>query len=539
MNPPIFKNSRFFSPGIPGKNKWYNVVLVGTLILTIILFGILLVTDRVPIIGYILLFVLLIGISLWIGRLSFSTPIEVSILGLLLLLPVGLALSHNPALSLVKIHGILLSVTFFFIILNLIKNLKQVKWTILALVAMAFFLSLISFFGANWPAGDSSLPSRILAVLPFPVAVIQKLTSSGGIHVNTIGGTLALFLPLLISLIFDKGAFKRAFLRKNRRARSTELIYKIVISICTILVVFILIMTQSRGAMLGSVVGIYLLMVWKNKRFLILIPLALLVFFIAMLVFADGDPARFLLKLDTYSNPSGDTLQTRIEYWKNTIYLIQDFPITGTGIGTYGKVFHDIYPFATPLATVRPLFYAHNMYLAVAADMGLPALVLYLALFSGFFCMVFYTVRQSRSVVKTLLRGLVCGMAAHMVYGLMDNYMLGEKLGVSVWIFFGIGTAVYLNRDNLIHYYSNSPEPRITPSKLAFQKKIWPRTKYLLWSFTFWLAISLAGISFININPFISLGIVVTGGILLGLISTTRFETQFQAERSQSLVLES
>jgi len=515
------------------------VVLVGTLILTIILFGILLVTDRVPIIGYILLFVLLIGISLWIGRLSFSTPIEVSILGLLLLLPVGLALSHNPALSLVKIHGILLSVTFFFIILNLIKNLKQVKWTILALVAMAFFLSLISFFGANWPAGDSSLPSRILAVLPFPVAVIQKLTSSGGIHVNTIGGTLALFLPLLISLIFDKGAFKRAFLRKNRRARSTELIYKIVISICTILVVFILIMTQSRGAMLGSVVGIYLLMVWKNKRFLILIPLALLVFFIAMLVFADGDPARFLLKLDTYSNPSGDTLQTRIEYWKNTIYLIQDFPITGTGIGTYGKVFHDIYPFATPLATVRPLFYAHNMYLAVAADMGLPALVLYLALFSGFFCMVFYTVRQSRSVVKTLLRGLVCGMAAHMVYGLMDNYMLGEKLGVSVWIFFGIGTAVYLNRDNLIHYYSNSPEPRITPSKLAFQKKIWPRTKYLLWSFTFWLAISLAGISFININPFISLGIVVTGGILLGLISTTRFETQFQAERSQSLVLES
>jgi len=515
------------------------VALVGTLFLTIILFGILLVTDRVPTIGYILLFVLLIGISLWIGQLSFSTPIEVSIFGLLLLLPVGLAISHSSALSLVKIHGVLISVTFFFIILNLIKNLKQVKWAILTLVAFAFSLSLIAFFGADWPAGDTSLPSRILTNLPLPIAVIQKLTSSGGIHVNTIGGTLALFVPLLASLLFDKGAFKRAFLRKNHRARTLELIYKIVISIGMILVLFILVMTQSRGAMLGSVVGVYLLMVWKDKRFLYIIPLVFLAFFIAMLVFADGDPARFLLKLDTYSNPSGDTMQTRIEYWKYTIYLTQDFPITGAGIGTYGKVFHDIYPFATPLATVRPLFYAHNMYLAVAADMGLPALVLYLALFSGLFCMVFYAMRQSRSIVKTLLRGLICGMAAHMVYGLMDNYMLGEKLGVSVWIFFGICAAVYLHRDNLIHYYNASPEPRVNPTKLAFRKKIWPRTKNLLWSLTLWLAISLAGISFININPFISLGITVTGGILLGLISTTRFETQFQAERSQSLVLES
>ena len=509
----------------------YNLALVATLILTIILYGILLVTDRVPAIGYVVLFSLLIGISFWIGQLSISTPINVSILGLLFLLPVGLALSHSQELSLVKIHGVLLSIAIFVITINLIKNLKLIKWTILSLVAMAFFLSLLALFGADWSSGDSSLPSRILAILPLPVEVIQKLTSSGGIHVNTIGGTLALFVPLLISFLFDKGAFKRAFLRKNRRAGSMEMIYKIIISICTIVVFLILVMTQSRGAILGSLVGIFLILVWKDKRFLYLIPLAFLALFIAMLIFADGDPARFLLLLDTYSNPEGDTLQTRIEYWKNTIYLIQDFPITGTGIGTYGKVFHDIYSFATPLATVRPLFYAHNMYLAVAADMGLPALVLYLALFSGFFSMVFYAFRQSRSIVKTLLRGLLCGMAAHMVYGLMDNYMLGEKLGMSVWIFLGICTAVYLQRDNLIHYYSDSPELPINSSLMAPRKKVWLRTKNLVWSFAIWLAISFVGISFININPFISLGIAVTGGLILGLITTMRFEMQFQAER--------
>lgn len=536
MQPPLFRNSLFFKTGTKGKKYLFELALVTTFILTIILFGFLMVTDLIPVIGYIVLFSLLIGIPLWMGQLSFSTPINISIFGLLLLLPIGLALSHDQALSLVKIHGILLSIAIFVISLNLIRNLRLIKWAVLTLVVMAFFLSLLALLAADWPSGDSSLPSRILAILPVHVSTIQKLTSSGGIHVNTIGGTLALFVPLLFSLLFDKGAFKRAFLRKNRRAKPMEIIYKIIISIGIIFVLLILVMTQSRGAMLGSVVGVYILMVWKDKRFLYFIPLAFLAFFIAVLVFADGNPARFLLLLDTYSNPSGDTLQTRIEYWKNTIYLIQDFPITGTGIGTYGKIFHDIYSFATPLATVRPLFYAHNMYLAVAADMGLPALVLYLALFSGIFCMVFYTIQKSRSIVKTLLRGLLCGVAAHMVYGLMDNYMLGEKLSVFVWIFFGICTAVYLHRDNLIHYYSYSPELPVNSSLVAPRKMMWLRIKNLVWGIAIWLVISLVGISFININPIISLGIAVMGGIILGLLTTKRFENNFrQNDYTQSV----
>jgi len=150
--------------------------------------------------------------------------------------------------------------------------------------------------------------------------------------------------------------------------------------------------------------------------------------------------------------------------------------------------------------------------------------------------MVIYSSRKSRSIVKTFLQGLVCGVISHMIYGLMDNYMLGEKLGVSVWIIFGICTAVYLHRDNLIHYYSDTPDPSINSSKFAPQKVLWPRTINLLLSFTLWLGISLAGISFININPFISLGIAVTGGIILGILTTRHHEILFQAERAYAKV---
>jgi len=372
-----FSKDQLATFGMEKKQEWFDYVLTITLMLISVLFGILLLTDTVPLIGYVVLFSLWIVKSFFLGQPTFSTPMDFTVLGLLILLPVGLVLSHNSDLSLPKIHGLILSVATFGILQNLIRNLKRLKWAILLLIAMAFIFALLGLFGADWSYSYSTLPSRILAILPLPVDSLHQLTSSGGIHINTIGGTLALFVPLLISLLFDNGAFKRAFLRKKHRARSMEIVYKVIVGIGIALVTFILIMTESRGALLGSMVGIFVFMVWKNKRFLFLIPLLLLVIFVAMLVFADGDPAMFLLKLDTYSNPSGDTLQTRIEYWKNTIYLIQDFPITGAGIGTYGKVFHDIYPFATPLATLRPLFYAHNMYLAVAADMGLPALTLY------------------------------------------------------------------------------------------------------------------------------------------------------------------
>lgn len=523
--------SALITPANLMKQKWSVYISAAMVILSIILFGNLLVFDTVPLIGYALLISLWIGKSLLSGHFSYSTPLDFCILGLLLLLPAGLTLSHARNLSLVKIHGVLLCVVFFYLLVNYLVNLKRLKWSILLLIAMAFFFSILAFFGANWTTGDSTLPDKILSILPLPLAAIRQFTASGGIHVNTIGGTLTLFVPLLVSLFFDKGAYKRAFLRKNPRAKSMQAIYKIILATAIILVLFVLILTQSRGAILGAMFGILVLLVFKDRRFLLLIPLLVLALIVGIMVFADGDAARFLLLLDTYSNPEGDTLQTRIEYWKNTVYLIQDFPITGTGIGTYGKVFHDIYSFATPLATVRPLFYAHNMYLAVAADMGLPALVLYLALFSAFFTMVFYAIRKARSIVKTLLRGLLSGMAAHMVYGLMDNYMLGEKLGLSVWIFFGICSAVYLHRENLIHYYSQSPEKPPKTNFFSSRRKIWSRAQGLLWGLAAWLASSLIGISFININPFISLGVTVTGGILMGFFTIRRFELQYHPQQ--------
>lgn len=515
------------------KARWSGYLYGAMLLVCAALWGFLMIYDYVPLIGYVGLFLLGAGNALICRRLPRSTPLDVNILALLLLLPVSLALSHNRELSLVKVHGVLLSIALFCILVNFLANLKRLKWAILALAATAVLLSVLGFFGADWSSGDWALPAKLLASLPLPLTAIHQFTASGGIHVNTIGGTLALFAPLLISLLLDRGAYRRAFLRKHPRAKLFTILYKFMIAAGTALVFFMLILTQSRGALLGTMCGMFILLVWKDRRFLFIIPILVVALLVGIWVFADGDPARFFLLLDTYSNPEGNTLQIRVEYWKNTLYLIQDLPITGAGIGTYGKVFHDIYPFATPLAIVRPLFYAHNMYLAVAADMGLPALVIYLALFSSFFTMTLMAIRKARSIVKTLLRGLLCGMSAHMVYGLMDNYMLGEKLGFSVWLFFAVCTAIYIHRETLVHYYSEQPGEALNTTPRLFRQVARSRLRDLWWNVGAWLVISVIGISFILPHPLISLVITVSGGTLLGIVMTRRFELQYQGEHAR------
>ena len=72
-------------------------------------------------------------------------------------------------------------------------------------------------------------------------------------------------------------------------------------------------------------------------------------------------------------------LQGRVELWSRALYAIQDFPLTGCGLGTFRQVVHLLYPpfFVEPGAD---LAHAHNFFLQVALDLGVPGLIAYLAL---------------------------------------------------------------------------------------------------------------------------------------------------------------
>lgn len=492
------------------------------LITTIALYILLVIQDNIPVVGLIALVIL--WLIHWIvnGKFNHTPPIMLPILGLLALIPISIKSSVNLGLTLPKVFGLVLSVVLFYIIINYFHSISRLGLAIIALVLLTIAVPIMGFLAADWSGSSFTLPSRVLNELVQYIPFIDKFSSGGGIHVNTVGGTLTFFVPLLVSILWDDQSINRTYFYPRDNAKTINIICKLLVLSTLTFVLTILILTQSRGSYLGVTVGLLVLLIWKRPKVYWLIPMLVVITLAIFLVFADGNIYKFISLLDT--SQESDTLQTRLDYWQRTIFLIQDFPITGVGLGTYGKVFDEIYSFTPFPQEGQPAFYAHNMYLAVAASMGIPALILFFALFSITATMVISMYRKVRSVARILLIGLSCGILANLIYGLWDNYLLGEKLAVVLWIYLGIITAIYIHQNKLAHHRSQG----LTPAEDEPQRQQFNlNSKNWVVDFFFgagnWMLFSLVAIAFININPYVSLAIASVGGILLGFLCTKQF----------------
>ena len=163
--------------------------------------------------------------------------------------------------------------------------------------------------------------------------------------------------------------------------------------------------------------------------------------------------ARLLDLLATLQTLGG--LEQRIEVWSRALYMIQDFPFTGVGMGTFQQVANLLYPFflAGPDAQIP---HAHNLFLQVAVDLGLPGLIAWLALFL-LVCWSAWRVhrcghtfarspsphlRVSPSPYLTGLgAGLLASQAALAVHGLTDTVTWGTRPAVLVWAIWGLALA--------------------------------------------------------------------------------------------------
>lgn len=135
-----------------------------------------------------------------------------------------------------------------------------------------------------------------------------------------------------------------------------------------------------------------------------------------------------------------------MEVWQRGLMMVQDFPVTGIGIGTYDPIAHSLYPFfiAAPDELIP---HAHNNLLEVAVDLGIPGLMAYSALLIGF---VLCATRAYRALTndgaRALIAGLGFGMLAYQIFGLTDAFILGSKPGLLMWIFIALAVACYVRR---------------------------------------------------------------------------------------------
>ena len=123
-------------------------------------------------------------------------------------------------------------------------------------------------------------------------------------------------------------------------------------------------LSQSRGGILSLTVSLLvfvLLLAWRLRERRLILPL-LAVLLAGAWFNWDGLLLRFQYAVD----PSGGLRDDRLLIWKDTFRIIADFPLTGTGFGSFAAVFLDYKTLADEL------FYdhAHNDFLELLAEGG-------------------------------------------------------------------------------------------------------------------------------------------------------------------------
>jgi len=503
------------------KIRWNDLILTVIFILITLLYAWFMIRDRVPLLGWIALAALWLLFFFRAGRISPPTPMDPLILALLLLLPLSLLISTDRALSQSKIHGLLLGIALFFWIVNFLKNYRNLQWVIFGLILLAIGTGFLGLFGADWSKVSATVFTPVINRLPRLNQLLPGLTADPSVNPNTIGGALTFFIPLLVGLLLDGGAYRRKYCRRKPRANLRIALYNLLIPLALLLSTGTLLLTNSRGAYLGATFGLFALALWKRPTLWKVIPIIVAVSVLAMLILTDGDLLEFAKILDT--DEENSTLAGRLQSWRNTLLMIQDFPLTGAGIGTYNMLYYDLYTLNPFPDEVPQAFHAHNTLLAVTIDLGVPGLVLYCALFSGFASMIRKTYKHGRTIRRVLLKGIACGLVAHLTFGIMDAFLLGTKLGAIFWIYLGVGAGLFAHQESFKRHHTHSTEGT-TPG--PSNQKDWGSTKiygkFMLISLGFWLLISMAALSFINLSAILSLSLAIIGGIGLGILLVKR-----------------
>jgi len=190
----------------------------------------------------------------------------------------------------------------------------------------------------------------------------------------------------------------------------------------------LLYLTRCRGPVVALVLSLGFLLVYK--RWFRALGIALLL----CLALLAAVPRNVLVHLD--AEKKEQSVVERFELWKRALDVIKAKPWTGTGINTY-NVAHEKYD-KEQNWRVRG-YYAHNGYLQLAAEIGLPGIFFFLLFLFMFFKKILGSPGAIRGSSEEYMRlGLLTGLLAFLIYAAGDNNLQSPPSLMFFWFSAGI-----------------------------------------------------------------------------------------------------
>lgn len=376
------------------------------------------------------------------------TPFDVLLLAWAAVLLISILVTADPFLTLPKATGLILGLACWRYMNRAIQSPRLLWVALITWGGLGVGFVLIGALSTNWLTKVPGLAS-IIMYLPESQVFLPE-SPDAGVHANQLAGTLLLLIPFLCSVLMA--------LYWSRPSQRLFLGW----ALLTFIAVVMLLLTQSRTGWVAFAGALCVLcFLWwaalppgNRRRLFAGCSVAMVSMAILLVVLLGPNRLQHAWRAPSPEFMDGqlNTISFRQEVWHWAIVAVEDFPFTGTGLGSFRVVVRRLYPLN--VVPTYDIAHAHNVFLQVALDVGLPGLIIYLAIVGLAFFLGLKAARQDEKLRPYAL-GLLGGLAALHIFGLADTLALGSKSHLLFWIMLGLITAMH--RLTSAHWQKDAP----------------------------------------------------------------------------------
>lgn len=192
-----------------------------------------------------------------------------------------------------------------------------------------------------------------------------------------------------------------------------------------------LLLTKSRGAWLGFIIGIILLAIIKSRKLLIFFIIGLLLFSLLL-------PTDFIQRFKSSFNISYDVKNNRsntyrIAMWITALKIMKEYPIFGLGYYNYRTPLSE--PYKLDIIKSKGQFiHVHNTFLEIGAEQGLFGLLTFIYLIYFIYKkLIFLYIEETNINKKLFVLGTIISVTIFIVQGL-TQYNFGKTEPLSLFI---------------------------------------------------------------------------------------------------------
>ena len=304
-------------------------------------------------------------------------------------------------------------ITFYFAIINTVKTKAQLYGLLRLFVISGAFVALygVMQYVFGWTTTNAWIDEEMFE--EETMRVYSTLANP-----NVLGEYLLLVLPISIVM----------FLKDKAKSLSKWVYLGI-----TGVVFLCLILTQSRGCWLGFMVSAALFITFYEGRWwLLAIPLVMLLPFVL--------PQTIIDRLSSIGDMGDSSTSYRVFIWMGAMGIVRNYFMGGIGMGE--AAFGEVYPIFSYNAIIAP--HAHNTYLQLLVEGGIPALGMFIAVLVVFFKNMHngYRVGEKKSLDSAMLLALASGVSGFLFQSLFDYTFYNYRVMALFFMVIGITIAL-------------------------------------------------------------------------------------------------